>query len=149
MKTNNIRYEQSNQQPAMYLLIRFSFLLIFSLQSFASSGQSSPVLLWKVSEAKDMKDNELYAIACVFETSNQAVVWLQKNGQERFDFVVTSTIGEWADGKITYNLSDDVGTGKLVAELKNGKITLLLDLSITDPNGIRHTFFVDEVTTKP
>jgi hypothetical protein len=98
----------------------------------------------------NLKNDDRFNFQCLFKTNGSVIQWIQKGGERVNSLTITATEGDWTNvqerGKIRYSASKDGLEGFIVFERSEQEsVTITLDFSGKDPNGISQKFYVSKV----
>lgn len=145
---NCMRLEKHNTDFGWQALT-IACLIVAPLASFAQDISTS-TLTWEAVESTDLEKSTTLAMKCSFRTeSNSSVEWIQKKGQLRNVFVVTSVEGTWNDissvGTITYTLSRNGKSYKMKLEKDDSGTFITMDFSKDGEYQSRYRFRITSV----
>lgn len=131
------------------------FLILTFLSHYLGAQELSPEadhLVWAVDSLYDVNSNVLQVYSCSFETSGNAVKWLQNNSTYITEFVVTSADGDWDNvannGSLTYNVQFMERTGKIIVSRESSKVSMQLIFLEGTENTMPFKFNVTGVALK-
>ncbi len=109
-------------------------LLLATVSTCLSQNISTSNLTWQAVETTDLQTSATTTLKCLFKTNaNQSVEWIQKKGEMKGLFTVTSVEGNWSNvstaGSIIYRLQRNGNSCKMTIEKNASGTFITMDFS--------------------
>lgn len=134
--------------------VTLSLLIIPAFLIIASSCYSQNIvtanLVWETDQATDLQTQSTSSYKAQFKTNGStSVEWVQRKGQMTTLYNVEHVEGEWADistsGSITYFLTRNDKSAKMIIEKKSSGTFITLDFSVPGEFNSLQKFHVQSV----
>jgi hypothetical protein len=146
---NNILIFISSMKSAIIL---FMALMVTTLCDIQASAQSITTdnLTWTVDQLTDLRTGESFSYNAVFITSPGSITWKQQNGSVTASLMVNGVEGSWSNvngnGFATYNIVMDGISGTLKFARDADGLSIVIDLTPSNPKAAHHRFHVNTVS---
>jgi hypothetical protein len=123
--------------------------IIATIPCVSAQNILSDTLRWQVTQLEDLNANVTESYSCTFTTRGTGYIdWDQASVSSQFE--VTSVSGTWPNaseaGEVVYQITIDGLSGQLTFGRASGSATILLELTRSNGQPLRHRYSVSQIT---